>query len=202
MKVLTKNTSKLFWCFCAFLAIGFLADLGVLVAKNIGLDDSEMQAVGDIYTKYPIIEAMFFFWLIGQSTNSQKLKLYTKWAIFLTLPLWLILENFLGPIVFLGAESFNIFPALYRIVCTFMSAYAVLHLAENEFQIRNMSGFWFVTAILVYCLPTFIILLISNTPIAEQLWFMHNVPNIAAYIIFSIGFHKVMKYESITNKVT
>lgn len=180
--------------FLRFLIIGFVVDSIVwltLLPIPLSLEESILW----LYNKYPIVEAMFFFWIIGFFSDKKPIQLITKYSIWLVIPVWLCIKYVFYDKIAIGSIDLDVFPALYRIVCSFLSTLVLLELVEHgEMRLLERYRFWILSAILFYCFTTFLILFLGKE-IGERFWYLHNTMNILTYFIYSIGFYVYSKYD-------
>gem|GEM_PF-5986740 len=131
---------------------------------------------------------MFFFWVIGQFSNRAALKSINKYALWLSLPGWIILAQ-VSESISTEEMEVDLFPMVYRVINSFLASSALLELVEEgQSDLFNKFRFWILVAILFYTFTTFFITLIG-LKFGKEVWYLHNILNITTYILYSIGFY-------------
>lgn len=99
--------------------------------------------------------------------------------IFITLILMNDLELFI--------DLSSIFSATLLIVFSFVSAFALLGLAESNIELLSYPWFWILSGILIYSMGSFFIDLLIPADIAHHVYFMRHVINILRSCFFIVG---------------
>jgi amino acid transporter len=75
------------------------------------------------------------------------------------------------------------------IVVSFIAAAALVILVKDDLELNKNPLFWFCLAIFGYTFCTyFIVSFITNPIYREKLWWIHNVANISAYLMYAYGY--------------
>jgi hypothetical protein len=83
----------------------------------------------------------------------------------------------------------SLFDTMAVIITSFIAAAVLVNLVKEEIELTKNPVFWFCLGIFFYTFCTyFIFSFVSNPIYREKLWWIHNMANIAAYIIYSYGF--------------
>ncbi len=189
------------WLFLIFLLFGFVVDFLSWYSYVKSPGDNFRKVISWLYEVYPVVEAIFFFWIIKHYDSLRRIKKLSFISILMVLPLWLMFNYLFDFIDFFDVKSFGLFHMLYRVVAAFLACYSLLSLLETNINVHNRQDFWFLTGIFIYNFATFCILLIRGTEIASQLWYLHNVMNIITYLFYTIGFYYSALHSSNSQKV-
>jgi hypothetical protein len=145
------------------------------------------------FNSYTFIQVLFFTWFLYRSFNQNKLhKPYLILMIF-----WVLLYLFCH-LVLLGDWEINklssLFDTMAAIVTSFIAAASLVNLVKDELELTKNPVFWFCLAIFFYTFCTyFIFSFVSNPVYREKLWWIHNLANIAAYMLYTYGYWVAIK---------
>jgi magnesium-transporting ATPase (P-type) len=83
----------------------------------------------------------------------------------------------------------SVFDTIAAIVISFIAAAALVILVKDDLELTKNPLFWFCLAIFGYTFCTyFIVSFITNPIYREKLWWIHNVANISAYLLYAYGY--------------
>ncbi len=140
------------------------------------------------YSTYTFIQVLFFTWFLYRVINERKL--FTTFVGFMLF--WCSLYVFchlylLNDWYFLKISS--VFDTMAAIVISFIAAAALVILVKDDLELTKNPLFWFCLAIFGYTFCTyFIVSFITNPIYREKLWWIHNVANISAYLLYAYGY--------------
>jgi hypothetical protein len=173
--------------FLFFLIYGFLVDASVWFYKDIAKPISYFT-----YNSYSLIESIYFFWFISLTTNSPVLQ-KIKWKpVIILLPFWTIAHYVINE----PNKPSSIFDTTYLIAISFLSGFAILKFIEKESK-SNQVYFSIMLGIFINTFGTFFTSSLLETELRHRLWFLQNIINIIAYLIFTKAF-----LESKTQKLS
>jgi hypothetical protein len=146
-----------------------------------------------IYNSFTFFQALFFAWYLYKVFNQPKL---FKAYLFLT-AFWCILYLF-SHLYMLNDWKFKILSSLFDtiavIVTSFIAAAALVNMVKDDIALTKNPIFWFTLAIFFYTFCTyFIVSFVSNETYREKLWWIHNLANIAAYMLYTYGYWVAIK---------
>ncbi|MCE7054954.1 hypothetical protein LZF95_09740 [Algoriphagus sp. AGSA1] len=181
------SDTKIRWFF-VFLLIGAMVDgLGWVLFWNGS--DFIIHAIFQYF--YLFFEAIFFIWLACSFFKHKKVILFrnTLWVvvliIFLIRASVVYLTDFNPAIVVAIADTF------IMVCCSFLTAFALLRMAEEREDLMSYSWFWIVSGIFFYCFGTFFVDMLIFSSIAQAVWPLRNVVNILQYGFFVVGLVKM-----------
>ncbi|MFA0964532.1 hypothetical protein AB9P05_22180 [Roseivirga sp. BDSF3-8] len=176
-----KRAGMTFRLFVLFLLAGFVTDC-LSWYKNVapGVTTEQGLFIDGLYQLYSALEAAFFFWFISAVASPGWLHKAARYALWLTVPVWLVIGVF--------SPFRGLFDATYQVLVAFLSAGVLLQYIEREPQPLRQPHFILLAGIFFYTLSTFVIVLLAKTPLADQLWFLHNAVNILTYVVYTVGF--------------
>lgn len=146
------------------------------------------------YSTYTFIQVIFFTWFLYEVFNEVKLNKF----FFITIIFWCLLYLFchlflLNDWKFIVISS--VFDTIAAIITSFIAAAALVSMVKDELELTNNPIFWFCLAIFLYTFCTyFIVSFVSNPIYREKLWWIHNLANIAAYMLYTYGYWVAIKY--------
>jgi hypothetical protein len=145
------------------------------------------------FNSYTSIQVLFFTWFLYMSFNQKKL--FKPYLILMTF--WILLFLFCH-IILLNDWKINklssIFDTMAAIITSFVAAAALVSLVKDELELTKNPVFWFCLAIFFYTFCTyFIFSFVSNPTYREKLWWIHNLANIAAYMLYTYGYWVAIK---------
>jgi hypothetical protein len=176
--------------FFSFLLIGLSVDLFGWFVSNFMEWEYYLLIVITIYS---IIEALFFNWWITHNSTISSIKILGK-IIYLITGSWIIYLLINGIESGDSISRLTLFDVFYQISVSFLAGFSLLILIENDANVKINSAFWILLGIFFYCFGTFFIFVIKLTvqrELADQLWPLHNVVNIATYGLYSVGLWKL-----------
>ncbi len=141
-----------------------------------------------LFSTFTFIQALFFTWFLYKVFNQPKLY---KPFIFMII-FWCLLYLF-SHLVLLADWQFlklsSLFDTMAVIVTSFLAAAALVNMVKDELELTKNPIFWFCLAIFFYTFCTyFIVSFVSNPIYREKLWWIHNLANITAYMLYTFGF--------------
>jgi hypothetical protein len=140
------------------------------------------------FNSYTFIQVLFFTWFLYMSFNQKKL--FKPYLILMAF--WILLFLFCH-LILLDDWKINklssIFDTMAAIITSFVAAAALVSLVKDELELTKNPVFWFCLAIFFYTFCTyFIFSFVSNPTYREKLWWIHNLANITAYMLYTYGF--------------
>ncbi len=184
---LFKKAEVYLWLFLFFLVFGFSVDtlswLSYLMPERADIGRWSVR----LYSFYPVIEGIFFFWLIMYFSGRGNVHNISRIGMFLVLPMWLLAETIFTDRFW--AADLGLFHMFYRVICAFLAAFTLLKIVESRESVMQSPRFWHLSGVLLYAFGTFFIATIRETSLADQLWYVHNLVNVFTYIIFTAGFY-------------
>jgi hypothetical protein len=149
-----------------------------------------------IYNSFTFVQVLFFSWFLYKIFYQPKLfKAYVILTSF-----WCVLFFFCHLVLmhdwqFIQLSS--LFDTMAVIVTSFIAAAALVNMVKDELALTQNPVFWFTLAIFGYTFCTyFIVSFVSNPIYREKLWWIHNLANIAAYLIYTYGFWLASKKQT------
>ncbi len=168
-----------FYCrtFLLFFCYGFLVNLFAWLSNDIPKLISYL-----IFNSYSLVESIYLFWFISMTSNSKVLQ-KIKWnPAILLFPFWIIVHYVINE----SHKPSSIYTT-YLIAISFLSGFAILKFIENETKGQEIY-FWIKLGIFINSFGTFFTSSLLETEISRKLWFLQNIINIIAYLIFVKAF--------------
>ena len=175
--------------FFLFLLLGALVDgLGWFVYGN-GLQQFYLHHALFQYC-YLFFEAMFFVWLCSEFLHLPSIKQIKTGFLVLLAAAFLIkggilLGNLNEP--FRPSALNSLMDGVFLASISFLSAFALLQIAERVSNILSYPWFWILSGIFFYCFGSFFIDLMLGIGFMDDIWGMRNMVNIIQYIFFITG---------------
>ena len=153
---------------------------------------------------YLNFEAFFFFWLCTGFLKWHKALLIRNIFFALILILFLIRAwiSFFNEIDPYNPPVFSsVVDAVFLVMISFLSAFALLHMAEKREDLVGYAWFWILSGIFFYSFGSFFIDLLAHTEIIGEVWRIRNVVNVIQYGFFVGGLArlKLVKPNSTSN---
>ncbi len=148
-----------------------------------------------IFNIYSLIEALFFYWFVFQSTPSHSIKLISKALLIITPTYWLAFVLLFPSLFPTNDTSSQIFDTSYEISVAFLAGFVLLEMVERIDSITTRSDFWILLGMFFYCFCTFFIMGFLNTFFSQNIWFLNNIINIITYAFYSIGLWNLRKVK-------
>ncbi len=174
--------------FLFFLVAGLVTDLTMwfLIYNK---SNSHLTSIFNIYS---LLEALFFFWFVQRISEPGLLKTTARISLAATFPLW-VATILIYPLFMSGDNSRSVpFDTMYEVTAAFLCGFALLRIAESEQGISS-PNFWLLCGIFFYCFCTFSMMILLGTVISQKIWWMNNVINIVAYLLYAVGFLNARK---------
>jgi len=172
---------RIFFC---FLLLGLLTDLSLWYMFASGADVDPRY----LFNVYALVEAMFFFWLLGALSPTSNLRRIAKGFLVATPFAWCLV--LVAPALFSGSTQTMPFVVYYEVVISFLGGFVLLAHAEEEGQLWNSSRFWFLLAVFFYCFSTFFVMTFLGRALVFNLWPLNNLINITTYVLYCLGWWK------------
>ncbi|WPR77682.1 hypothetical protein [Algoriphagus sp. NG3] len=139
---------------------------------------------------YLFFEAIFFVWLCTGFLHYSKSKLLRRiFCVLLSSTFvfkgWVLYTSNWNPSLASGTNS--VLDGVFLISISFLSAFALLHMAERELDLLSFPWFWILSGIFFYCFGSFFIDLIVRSGLIANLWKLRNFVNIIQYGFFIMG---------------
>lgn len=176
-----KQAGTLGRLFFLFLLAGLITDLGLWYIQA-----NHYQGVSlHLFNSYSFLEALFFFWLIGQLAPSPFLKRAVRYLLYCTIA-WILF--LMIPAVDSGKTSQIIpFSTFYEVAASFLSGFALLSMTERVNHLTKSWKFWLLLGVFFYCFCTFFVMMLLGSQLSLNLWPLNNVINILTYVLYSVG---------------
>jgi len=140
---------------------------------------------------YLFYEMIFFVWLCTgflKTINQVKIKrvLCLIFFVFFLIRLSILIFGDYNP--YERILVLYVFDAVCLVTISFLSAFALLHLAEEMGDsLMSFPWFWILSGIFFYSFGTFFIDLLASTNIVGAVWRLRNVVNVIQYGFFVVG---------------
>ena len=142
---------------------------------------------------YLVFEALFF---IGLAFSFLKVKngcllknLFGGLVILVFLiRAWVVFFSYFNPAMIVAFSN-----SLIMVISSFLMAFALLQLAEQDRDLMNYSWFWILSGIFFYCFGTFFVDMLIYSSLVQEIWPIRNVVNIIQYGFFVVGLTKSEK---------
>jgi hypothetical protein len=143
---------------------------------------------------YLLFEAMFFIWLCTGFLKWNNARLIRKvfYGIILVMFLirgWISFFTEIDP--YEPHVFISIVDSVFLIMASFLSAFALLQMAEEKEDLLNFSWFWILSGIFFYSFGTFFIDMFSHVDFVGEIWRIRNVVNVIQYGFFVVGLFKM-----------
>jgi hypothetical protein len=145
------------------------------------------------FVSFTLIQVLFYTWFLYRVFKQKKLRIaYISLTAF-----WCLFYLFCH-IILLNDWHFiklcSTFDTIAAIITSFIAAAALVNLVKDELELTNNPIFWFCMALFLYAFCTyFIFSFIADIAYREKLWWIHNLANILAYILYAYGYWLVIK---------
>ena len=148
---------------------------------------------------YLFFEAIFFVWLCTEFLK------YSKSKVLRSIFYILLFSTFLykGWILYynnwdssLASETNSLLDGVFLVSISFLSAFALLHMAEKEYNLLQFPWFWILSGIFFYCFGSFFIDIMVQSGLFISLFKLRNYVNIIQYGFFIIGILKISRSEN------
>lgn len=139
---------------------------------------------------YVFFEAIFFIWFCSGflKTSTKKLLRIIFLSIFGILHIASVVIFFSSPFDPYNPSILSTFTgSVFLIVASFLSAFALLRLAEEGIDLMVSPWFWILSGIFIYSFGTFFIDTLTSTKLMSSVWPIRNIVNIIQYGFFAIG---------------
>jgi hypothetical protein len=216
--IVFKKAGLAYRLFTFFLLIGFLNDLfGLLFFffKEQFIAMGLTKYVNDsLFYFFLLVEALFFAWFIFYTTNDFPVK-DTAFIFLLMLPVaWALCFINFKIIDWKIFPLETMFTTVYKMIAALLAAWSIWKLKQVDYPLLNKNivqqfrsrketmtnvktillgmrdqyQFWFLVGIFFYCAFTFIITAFIQTVWREKIWWLQNVDNTIAYLIYAYAF--------------
>ena len=163
-----------------FLVFGFLIDASMQLHYN-----NEIRMA--IITGYSLVESLFFVFLLDSYSENNLFKKIVKPLYVIFFLLWILAFVVFKNIEFFFGAIRELYEMFYFMIISFLSGFLLLKMVEKEKSFQSTS-FWFVLALFVYCFCTFFLAAFIRDELANKIWYVHDIFNIIAYLLFTKAF--------------
>ena len=112
--------------------------------------------------------------------------------LFITPIMWIVAHiNFTK-----SDASDAMFNTVYEMAVALLAAYSLLRMTQKTTSLISQPDFWFLTAIFSYCFCTFFEMAFLHSSQMHKIWFFHNLFDMIAYLVYTIGFFKIETEKS------
>lgn len=185
-----KTGDTTFRLFFVFLVFGAMVD-GFGMTIYYFLSREQFYYHGIFQILYLWFEALFFVWLCFSFLEFNK---KNRWRIVLFMVFSaLFISQFVLKVVVFSPNTtlIAVTNSLFLVTSSFLSAFALLRIAENKGEILRYSWFWILSGIFFYCLGSFFVDILSYTPIEKSIWSIRVFANIIQYGFFVVGILRI-----------
>lgn len=188
-----------FRLFFVFLLFGALVDgFGLIIYYFLPHDLFNYHGIFQLF--YLWFEALFFVWICFYFLEFNK---RNKWRNILLIGFsgMFITEFILRIVISIPNNTFFAFiHSFFLVTSSFLSAFALLRIAEKRGEILRYSWFWILSGIFIYCFSSFFVDMLSYTAIGRGIWSIRVLANIIQYGFFVVGLLKINNAQwAITN---
>ncbi len=180
-----KPASRLERSVLLFLCFGFLVDASMQLHYSVDTREKVVAA-------YSLAECLFFYFMLFELFEMQNFKKTIKLLGVVFFILWFCSFYMFAHVNYFFDLSAKLFDMLYYMVISFLSSFLLLKMIEKNNPYIT-SSFWFVLALFTYCFTTFFIAAFIRDDLAEKVWWLHDVMNIIAYLLFTKAFLSIKK---------
>ncbi len=185
-----KTGDTKFRLFFVFLVFGAMVD-GFGLVIHYFLPRELYYYHGIFQILYLCFETMFFVWLCFYFLEFNK---KNKWRNILLIGFsgLFITEFVLRFVVSSPNDSLSAFIySFFLVTSSFLSAFALLRIAENKGEILRYTWFWILSGIFFYSLGSFFVDILSYTSIGASIWSIRVFANIIQYGFFVVGILRI-----------
>lgn len=178
-----KSNPFILKVFLVFLCYGGLADIS----------SDFIKGSIHLFSTYTFIQSLFFTWFLYRVFNQPKLYNAFIFMIVFWCGLFLFSHTvLLNDWKFLDLSS--LFDTTAVIIISFIAAAALVDMIKDDLELTKNPIFWFCISIFIYTFCTyFVFSFISNPIYREKLWWIHNLANITAYMLYTYGYWVAIK---------
>lgn len=185
-----KTGGTKFRLFFVFLVFGALVDgFGMTIYYFLSQELFYYHRIFQIL--YLWFESLFFVWIcfsfleFRQKSQWRNILLIGFSGLFLTEFIWRV-------VISSPNDTFSaIIHSFFLVLSSFLSAFALLRMAENRGDILRYSWFWIFSGIFIYCFSSFFVDMLSYTAIGMDIWSIRVLANIIQYGFFVVGLVKM-----------
>lgn len=148
------------------------------------------------FNSFTIIQVLFYTYFLYRVINNKKLFPYfigllIFWCGFYVFCHLVVLKD-------TGFQQLSsLFDTMAVIVISFIAAAALVNMIKDAPELTKNPLFWFCLGIFTYTFCTyFVVSFVSNIIFREKLWWIHNIANISAYLLYAYGFYISYKHEA------
>lgn len=161
--------------FLLFLFVGLLADLaGWYLALHDGFVMNRNIRYG-----YDVFESIFLCWFTGQCYLPGTVRRLLTRAWIAIVPLWLL--------TFYFEDGLAVFETTSQVVIAFATSFCLLKAVEGSGNNQRIVLF-LLTGIFFYSFCTFFFQSLLLSHAGYKIWYLHNLINITANLIYTTGF--------------
>ncbi|MFN0031537.1 MAG: hypothetical protein ACKVOR_05205 [Flavobacteriales bacterium] len=180
-----KKLEKVQRWFGLFLVWGFVNDL-----KLVFVDD--MLWSDRILAFYVLTEIPFYGWFIFSMSKGIFPKRLQLWFYVLLLPFWVLCFFVLEDSTDNDFYS-SIYDGVSAAFISCIAAWALVKMSEQPrwgqgIRLESSPRFWFLGGVFLYFFCSIFIFSIISREVSERAWIVHNVINLLAMLIYSVGF--------------
>lgn len=189
-----KTGDTKFRLFIIFLVFGALVDsFGMIIYYFLSNELFDYHEVFQIL--YLWYECLFFVWLCFFFLNFQQ-KIVWRNILLICFSGLFITEFILRIVISSPNDTYSSFIySFFLVTSSFLSAFALLRIAENTGEILRYSWFWILSGIFIYCFSSFFVDMLSYTAIGRGIWSIRVLANIIQYGFFVVGLLKMNKAQ-------
>ncbi len=132
---------------------------------------------------YELVEALFWFWMISIITSSSLVKKVSRYAMYAIIPFWVM--------CLINKDLLALFETVTQVYLSFATCFCVLRMIEDDASSTEGLVFWLFIGLFFYTFCTFFFMSLLANQFDVKLWYAHNIINIAANLIYFVGFLKL-----------
>lgn len=181
--ILFKKAGKPFRLLIFWLLIGCVTDL--ICWKTY---KTNLQVAYRLLDAYSLFESLFLIYII-QSTGFIKNQNHLFRIIYSFIAVLFFCSYYLFPYWMKSEDSYSgLFSFIYLTTSVCLSTWALLNLIETVEVVRESPDFFLLMGIFVFCFCSFFIDSFINDEFKASVWWLHDVANMTAYLIFIYAF--------------
>ena len=174
---------------------GFLTDVlvGYLYLHNYTLIS---QFLFNIYSP---VECILFCLILHSILSSSAEKKFISIFAIISIAVWLYLNVDFNPLKWHDTFLNAYYVTIYQMIIACLAASVLLQLTQQQHAMATLPIFWLSLGVFIYCFCTFVVNGLVQTNALEEIWWLHNIINIIATLIFTQAFLTIKKQTPIKN---
>lgn len=142
---------------------------------------------------YSLVESVAFIYIIQMADFLRGFSKSFKW-FYLTMSILFIMSYYLLPFMINSEKTFSgFFSFVYLGTASVFAAISILKIIEKEESNFNSPDLLLLMGIFIYCFCSVFIDTFIDNDIKEKIWWVHDIANIIAYLLFTKAFLTINK---------